>query len=457
MKSTTERQKAILGTLAIIPSAYINISEIAAPYMFDEELQPLASAIWEKQREGLYYDTAALEAAAPGSLQPIIDCATKKDLIAEHAVAVRNTYFANQDAKFQAEMQTELFEGTDYHTARSNYNAKVEALLFGMAVQSTKEDKIREAQENVLRAMQNDGLSGIPLPYAAMNEFTGGWQLGDYIINGARPMMGKTTFKSELCLHAAMNQVPTVFFSMGDMTATALYTKWACLLAGLPMKAAITGSFTAQEYKMFQQQLERVYDWPVEIHDLTSCDARIGAIQDKVLFGIEKHGWQMVLVDYVQQLEPNDNRLTGDKAYQQISKGLQSIAKKQSTCVIASSQLNRAVEQRGGDKRPQMSDLRSSGNFEQDPDGIFMMYRSGYYGIEQDEEGHDISKRTEVICSKYRVAGDEVPSTFCLEWKNQRLVEEQPWYPAQSSYQQPSVSTSSVLVGKTAGDDDVPF
>jgi replicative DNA helicase len=424
--------------------------------MFDEELQPLASAIWEKQREGLYYDTAALESAAPGSLQPIIDCATKKDLIAEHAVAVRNTYFAQQDAKFQSEMQAELFEGTDYHTARSNYNAKVEALLFGMAVQSTKGDKIREAQENVLRAMQNDGLSGIPLPYPAMNEFTGGWQLGDYNLIGARPMMGKTTFKSEIALHAAMNQVPTVFFSMGDMTATALYTKWACLLAGLPMKAAITGDFTSGQYKVFQEQLERVYDWPIEIHDLTSCDARIGAIQDKVLFGIEKHGWQMVLVDYVQQLEPNDNRLTGDKAYQQISKGLQSVAKKHGTCVIASSQLNRAVEARGGTKRPQMSDLRSSGNFEQDADGIFMLYRPGYYNIDEDEEGNDISKRTEVICSKYRVAGDEVPSTFFLEWQNQRLVEEQPDY-GEPAYQQPTAASNGVLIGKTAGDGDVPF
>jgi len=185
--------------------------------------------------------------------------------------------------------------------------------------------------------------------------------------------------------------------------------------------------------------------------DLKDCDSRIGAIADRIRIGTEKDGWQLAVIDYVQQLRPDDSRLTGNQAYEQISQQVQKSAKSNDIPILVASQLSRGVEQRGGSKRPNMSDLRSSGAFEQDADGICFLYRPGYYGIEEDEHGQSVKWRTEVLFEKYRIAGDEVPAVFNLEWRNQRLkqeIDDDDTYPAQPTN----------LITKTASpDEDLPF
>ena len=117
--TTTERQKAIIGTLAINPSTYIEIAEVAAPYMFEEgALQKMANLIWERQREGMQYDAATLEAVCPApELRQIVDSATSAAIAAEHAVQVRNTYYYRKDAEYQQAMQAAILQGTDYFNA----------------------------------------------------------------------------------------------------------------------------------------------------------------------------------------------------------------------------------------------------------------------------------------------------------------------------------------------------
>lgn len=452
--TTTERQKAIIGTLAINPSAYIEIAEVAAPYMFEEgALQKMANLIWERQREGIQYDAATLEAVCQAhELRQIVDSATSAAIAAEHAVQVRNTYYYRKDAEYQQAMQAAILEGTDYFNARSQYLSNIEALHIGMSAKSTKAVRLQAVQELATLALQHpNSLSGIPTPYAHLNEFTGGWQKGDYQIVGARPGMGKTTFLAECAIAAVQAGHPTAFFSMGDLTTEALYMKLACLLAGLRMKDVRTGNIDKEQFEKFFHKIELLYDWPIEVIDLKDCDSRIGAIADRIRIGTEKDGWQLAVIDYVQQLRPDDSRLTGNQAYEQISQQVQKSAKSNDIPILVASQLSRGVEQRGGSKRPNMSDLRSSGAFEQDADGICFLYRPGYYGIEEDEHGQSIKWRTEVLFEKYRIAGDEVPAVFNLEWRNQRLKQEMD---DDDTYQ----AQPTNLITKTANsDEDLPF
>ena len=455
MTTTTERQKAILGTLAINPTAFTDIADLVQPYMFENgTLQKLAELIWEKNREGVPYDTATLEKACdPRALSVIIDAMTSQARLTEHAVEVRDGFYTKQHFKFQQEMQNDIVNGSSYFNARSQYNAKIEAMLMGVAAVSNKVDRIAAVNELAARAMNDpDSLSGIPTPYIHMNEFSGGWQKGDYNIIGARPGMGKTTFLCEMALSAIQQDHPTVFFSMGDLTTESLYMKLACILAGLPMKAVRTGKINQSEYEKFAYQLELLSNWPIEVIDLKDCDSRVGAVCDRIQIGTEKDGWQLGIIDYVQQLRPDNNSLTGNAAYEQISQRIQKAAKSNDIPLLVASQLNRAVETRGGDKRTGMSDLRSSGAFEQDADGIMFLYRPGYYGIETDEEGDNVKFRTEVMVEKYRIAGDEVPATFNLEWRDQRLKQEE-----DDDFETPIVQIDN-RISKTAGSDtDIPF
>jgi len=452
--TTTERQKAILGTLAINPAAYIEVAENVADYMFDEGvLQKTANLIWEKQRQGINYDAATLEAACPASeLRIIIDSATSAKIAGEHAVQVRNAYFARKDLEYQNAMHAAILEGMSYFNARSQYISSVEALHMGMASKSTKLQRLQAVQELATLALEHpNSLSGVTTPYAHLNEFTGGWQKGDYNIVGARPGMGKTTYLAECALAAVQADHPTAFFSMGDLTTEALYMKLACLMAGVRMKDVRTGNIDKQQFEKFYHKIELLYDWPIEVIDLKDCDSRVGAIADRIRIGVEKDGWQMAIIDYVQQLRPDDSRLTGNQAYEQISQQIQKTAKSNDIPLLVASQLSRGVEQRGGSKRPSMSDLRSSGAFEQDADGICFLYRPGYYGIEEDEMGQIVKWRTEVLFEKYRIAGDEVPAVFNLEWRDQRLKME--------GYEDETTTVPVTnTINKTANtDEDLPF
>lgn len=456
--TTTERQKAILGTLALNPSAYVDIAELVQPYMFAEGiLRKVAEVIWHKQRNREVYDVATLEHVCAGSeLSLIVDAATSRAVIADYATQVRDSYFSNQDRRFRQEFQQDIENGSNYFTARSQYQAKVEAMLAGMAHKSTKAEKIKAADEAALRAMSEPhGVSGIPTPYQAINEFAGGHQLGDYTIVGARPGMGKTTYLCELALEAAQQSVPTVFFSMGDLTAEALYMKMACLMAGLPMKKVRTGQITKEQYRRYYNQLELLFDWPIEIVDPSECDTRVGAISDKLRTGVDSKGWKLAIIDYIQQLQSDSPKNNENAEITAISKQLQKCAKSYGISLLAASQLSRAVETRGGDRRPQLSDLRSSGSLEQDADNILFLYRPAYYDIKEDENGFDISYRTEVIYKKCRIAGDEVPATFYLKWERQRLKEE-----LADDFGDNPKEAMPVLVTRKAdvsNDEDIPF
>ena len=453
--TTTERQKAILGTLAINPTAFTDVADLVQPYMFEDgTLQKVANLIWEKQREGLQYDTASLEKVCDrASLNMIVDSMTSQAQVVEHAVDVRDNYFAKKHIEYQREMQSSLIEGTSYFNARAQYNAKIEAMLMGMAVKSSKQDRLQSVLLRTERIMKNPSvLSGIPTPYPDMNKFSGGWQKGDYVIIGARPGMGKTTFLCEMALSAIQNERPTAFFSLGDLTPEDVYIKMACITAGLPMKPVRNGDISDVEYEKFIHNVELLSNWPIEVIGLSDIDSRIGAITDRIHIGVEKEGWEMAIIDYIGQISPDTKSFSANDALEKVSKQIQKCAKSHEIPLLVASQLNRAVETRGGSKRPGLSDLRNSGALEQDADAVMFLYRPGYYGIEYNEEGENVKWRTEVLVEKYRIAGDEVPATFNLEWRDQRLKQE-----AGDDFETPIVQMDN-RISKTAGSDtDIPF
>jgi replicative DNA helicase len=117
----------------------------------------------------------------------------------------------------------------------------------------------------------------------------------------------------------------------------------------------------------------------------------------------QEHGIGMVVVDYLQLVTPvRDGRSNREQEIAQISRSLKALAKELNIPVIALAQLNRSVEQRSGDRRPQLSDLRESGSIEQDADMVIFLSRPEMYGIKNFEDGSSTKDITEVVIGKQR-------------------------------------------------------
>ncbi len=117
-----------------------------------------------------------------------------------------------------------------------------------------------------------------------------------------------------------------------------------------------------------------------------------------------QHDIQLIIIDYLQLMTGSTDKKGGNREQEisSISRALKGLAKELNVPVIALSQLSRAVESRGGSKRPMLSDLRESGAIEQDADIVSFIYRPEYYGILEDEEGNSLKGIGEIIIAKHR-------------------------------------------------------
>jgi replicative DNA helicase len=165
-----------------------------------------------------------------------------------------------------------------------------------------------------------------------------------------------------------------------------------------------------------------------------------------------QHDISMVIIDYLQLMSGNAGDSKGSNREQEISnisRSLKSIAKELSIPIIALSQLNRSVETRGGDKRPQLSDLRESGAIEQDADMVTFIYRPEYYQITQDANGNSTAGIAEIIIAKHRNGALEtVPLKFVNKFTRFENLD---------SYNDPYISSfEDGTVTRTSRMDDLP-
>lgn len=259
----------------------------------------------------------------------------------------------------------------------------------------------KDAFKSAEKATQTKGLTGVPSGFTAIDRVTGGWQRTDLIILAARPGMGKTSLAVNMGFNAAKGfNMPVAVFSL-EMSQTQLATRILSDLAEIDSHKMRQGKVTADELMRLAQITESLATVPLYIDEtpgMTIFQMRAALRRLKM-----RHDIQLVIVDYLQLMsgmgERGQNR---DQQLGEITKGLKLMAKEMNVAVIALSQLSRAVEIRGGAKRPQLSDLRESGNLEQDADVVAFLYRPEYYGIMEDESGASLAGVAEVIFAKHR-------------------------------------------------------
>jgi len=281
-----------------------------------------------------------------------------------------------------------------------------EQKIFGLAernmrnetepIKSIINQAVEEIEENQKR---EDSLSGVPSGYAAIDRITYGWQKADLIILAARPSVGKTAFVLTMARNMAVDyHIPVGVFSL-EMPATHLVKRLMVSETGLSnQKIRGAEKMNQSEWNQLHQGLNKLSQSPLWIDDTPSLS--IFEFRSKARRLVEKNQVKIIIIDYLQLMTgPPDLRGMREQEVAAISRSLKAIAKELSVPIIALSQLSRAVENRGGNKRPQLSDLRESGAIEQDADIVMFIHRPEFFGT-PDESTYP--GQTSVIIAKHR-------------------------------------------------------
>ena len=271
----------------------------------------------------------------------------------------------------------------------------------------TAQELVIQAKNKIQEIANKEGLSGIPSGFDKLDKLTSGWQPSDLIIVAARPGMGKTALTLSMAKNIAVNQnIPVAFFSL-EMASVQLITRLISSETELSSEKLRTGKLEKHEWEALNVRVKGLEKAPLYIDDTPSLS--IFDLRAKARRLASQHGIKLIVIDYLQLMTAGSGHKGGNREQEisMISRNLKALAKELNVPVIALSQLSRAVETRGGSKRPLLSDLRESGAIEQDADIVSFIYRPEYYKIDEwdDEDRSPTEGQAEFIIAKHRNGG----------------------------------------------------
>jgi replicative DNA helicase len=248
---------------------------------------------------------------------------------------------------------------------------------------------------------QGREVTGLATHYVEFDRMTSGLQESELIIIAARPSMGKTAWAINIAENAAVRGGKVVAVFSLEMSKSSLLRRMLASQALVNSRAIQTGMLMRDDRSKLIKGLELLMESKIFIDDtpgITLAEMRAKARRLK-----QQHGQlDLIVIDYLQLMTGSNSNAKGFENRTQevsaISRGLKALAKEMKVPVVALSQLSRASEQRGGDKKPLLSDLRESGSIEQDADVVCFIHREEYY----DRENEDLKGKAEIIIAKQR-------------------------------------------------------
>ena len=241
-------------------------------------------------------------------------------------------------------------------------------------------------------------ITGLATHFDELDSITCGLQRSDLVIIAARPSMGKTAFAMNIAENAAIEDQKTVAVFSLEMSKEALLQRMLCSVAKVDSHKFRTGSLWQDDTRKVQRAMEKLAQAPIFIDDTPGI--AVGEMRAKARrLKQSKGALDLIVVDYLQLMSGGGKRYENrTQEVSAISRGLKALAKELAVPVVALSQLSRAPESRGGDHRPQLSDLRESGSIEQDADIVMFIFREEVY--KQDDP--DLEGKAELIIGKQR-------------------------------------------------------
>lgn len=394
-------EEAVLGAIMIETNAFLEVcSEISPETFYKEANGKIFQACLELYSESTPIDMLTVknklvakgEFETIGGLMYLAELTQKVNSSANilfHATILKEYYakrqfilMGNQLLQKGYEYTTDIFDLTDF---ASNEFLKInDSLVKNAKSQKTVQQQFAEMFALMELAGNNNGLLGIPSKFSGVQSVTGGYVRGSLTIIGARPSMGKSLHMINEAVFQIQLDYHVGIFSM-EMPGSAQLTRVTSNLTKINSNFIRTNKLTPEQHKEiavalghFKMNNLTIYDEPSQnINYIKSC------CQKRKMIG----KLDIIYIDYLGLMDFGDsNHFNKTQAVEKVTRGLKIMAKELDIAVVCYSQLNRSVETRGGDKKPQLSDLRDSGAIEQDADNVFFLHRESYYTPTPDNE-----------------------------------------------------------------------
>ncbi len=473
-------EEAVLGAMMLEQNALTNVIDILKPEIFYKEShQKIFGAVYELFSAGQPVDILTVTEALKksGELDMVGGAYTISMLTNRVASSANVEYHAR--IILQKFLQRELIRISSeiikdsYEDSQDVFDIldKAEKALFAVSETNLRRNYddmhslIKEAVKQIEGAKNQDGhISGIPSGFPELDRVTAGWQKSDLVILAARPGMGKTAFMLTMARNMAVDfKKPIAIFSL-EMSGVQLVTRLISSETELPADKLRRGQLEQYEWEQLNARLNALTDAPLYIDDTPALS--IFELRAKCRRLKAQHEIQLVVVDYLQLMSagPDNHRGNREQEISNISRSMKSLAKELNIPVIAISQLSRAVETRGGSKRPILSDLRESGAIEQDADMVLFIYRPEYYQITEDEHGRPTEGLAQLIIAKHRNGAlKDINLRFIqnfakfIEYESGDFGLSGEMKPAGQFDDQPNILTIPSKMNTMDDDDEVPF
>lgn len=412
-----ELEEAVLGAIMLEKDAIIAVIDILQPACFYKETHRIIfEAILDLSRklepidlltvtEELKKQEKLEQIGGPYFLTQLTSKVASAAHIEYHARIVSQKYIQRELIRVSSEIQERSFDQTLDVDDLLDF---AESALFEVAFGNIKKEtqKIDVVIEQAIKRIEEiskkeTGLSGVPSGFTRLDRITSGWQPSDLVIIAARPSMGKTAFMLSMARNMAVDHnKPVAIFSL-EMSSIQLVNRMIVSETELAAEKIRNGTLKKFEWEQLEIRLKQMMEAPVFIDDtpaISVFELRAKARRLKI-----QHQISLLVVDYLQLMTgPPEVQGNREQEVSSISRSLKAIAKELDIPIIALSQLNRSVELRSGDKRPQLSDLRESGAIEQDADLVIFIHRPERFGLTEDAEGNSTRGLADIIIAKHR-------------------------------------------------------
>jgi len=408
-----DAEKSVLGALMLEPNAIIKVADVLlSKDFYKPEHQTIFQAILELFEKSKPIDILSVTSRLKEKKQ--LKDVGGSSYLTELVNSVPTTAHINHYADLIKKKS--IFRGLI--TASSEINEKafvadqeadefldeVERKIFAISQESTtshfshiKED-LKDAYERIEKLHQGERkLRGVSTGFEELDNLLSGFQKSDLIVLGARPSFGKTALALDIVRNIATKEnLPVGFFSL-EMSREQIVDRLIAAEAQVALWKLRTGRLTDDiEFEMIQEALDRLSKAPLFIDDTPSpniLEMRSMARRLQI-----EHGLSLLVIDYLQLIQPRTVSQNMVQQVTEISRGLKSLARELNTPILAVSQLSRAVEQREM-KIPRLSDLRESGSIEQEADLVLFIYRKDRDRLDVPFEEQNM---TEILISKHR-------------------------------------------------------
>jgi replicative DNA helicase len=412
--ANVDAERAVLGSILLKPDVCDDISLVVrVEDFFDEAHQILYRHLLDLHDTGKRVDaTIVLERLrTKGDLERIGGAVALSEVIESVPHAAHATHYA-QIVRDKSMLRSLIEAGTDI--LRDAYDAadeprqllaRAEERIFAILERrsSAEAKPIQAVLEDVMvrmdaRMKHEHAIGGVETGFTDLDTLCGGLHNSELVILAARPSMGKTAFAMNIAEHVSINLRQPVLFVSLEMACLELADRLLCSAAQVNGHRLRNGTISQEDRRRLVQKSAEIGTAPLFIDDTPGRTlTEIAAVARRLK---RKSGLALIVIDYLQLIEPDNPRDPRQEQVARIARRLKTMCRELDIPVLCLAQLNRQAEQ-SRDNRPRLNHLRESGAIEQDADVVMFVHREEYYQT-NDEDRERVKGSAEIIIAKQR-------------------------------------------------------